>query len=266
MSFKDHFSGHANLYVKARPRYPDALFAWIADEAPARGCVWDAGCGNGQASVALARHFEYVVGTDPSERQIGQAVADPRVEYRVEPAEHTSFAGHAADAVTVAQALHWFDLDAFIREMRRVAKPGALFAAWSYANCSVTPALDAIVAELYGGVLGPYWPPERRLVEEGYASLALPIAPVAAPAFEMRADWSAAQFLAYLSSWSAAQRHRNATGVDAVAAVADEVRAVWGDAAQPRPVRWTLAIRAGRVTQERTAPATVHGQCGRGQP
>ena len=247
MSFKDHFSGHSNLYAQARPHYPEALFAWIAEQAPAPGCVWDAGCGNGQASVALARHFEHVIATDPSERQIGQAVSDPRVEYRAEPAEHTSLIAHSVDAVTVAQALHWFDLDAFVAEVRRVARPGALFAAWSYANCSVTPAVDAIVAELYDRVLGPYWPPERALVDEGYASLTLPFAPVAAPAFEMRMDWSAAQFLAYLSSWSAAQRHRAATDEDAVAAVAEEVRAAWGDAGQPRPVRWTLAIRAGRV-------------------
>jgi ubiquinone/menaquinone biosynthesis C-methylase UbiE len=247
MSFKDHFSGHSNLYARARPRYPGALFAWLAEQAPARGCAWDAGCGNGQASVALARHFERVVATDPSDQQIGQAVPDPRVEYRAEPAEHTSLAAHSADAVTVAQALHWFDLGAFVREVRRVARPGALFAAWSYANCSVAPAVDAIVADIYDRVLGPYWPPERRLVDEGYASLALPFVPVAAPAFEMHVDWSAAQFLAYLSSWSAAQRHRKATGVDAIAAVADNVCAAWGDAAQPRPVRWKLAVRAGRV-------------------
>jgi SAM-dependent methyltransferase len=247
MSFKDHFSGHSDLYAKARPHYPDALFAWIADQAPARRCAWDAGCGNGQASVALARHFERVVATDPSERQIEQAVADPRVEYRSEPAEHTSLDAQSADAVTVAQALHWFDLDAFVREVRRVAKPGALFAAWSYANCHVTPAVDAIIAELYDGVLGPYWPPERKLVDEGYASLALPFAPVAAPAFEMRVDWNAAQFLAYLSSWSAAQRHGKATGENAVAAVAKNVHAAWGDPEQPRPVRWTLAVRAGRL-------------------
>lgn len=247
MSFKDHFSGHSSLYAQARPHYPEALFAWIAEQAPAHECVWDAGCGNGQASVALARHFERVVATDPSERQIAQAVPDPRVEYRAEPAEHTSLAAQSADAVTVAQALHWFDLAAFVAEVRRVARPGALFAAWAYANCSVTPAVDAVVAELYDGVLGPYWPPERALVDEGYASLALPFVPVPAPALEMRVDWDAAQFLAYLSSWSATQRHRRATGVDAVAAVAEELRAAWGDPGQPRPVRWTLAIRAGHI-------------------
>lgn len=247
MSFKDHFSGHSSLYAQARPHYPDALFAWIAGQAPARGCVWDAGCGNGQASVSLARHFDHVIATDPSARQIEQAVADPRVEYRAEPAEHTSLAAHSVDAVTVAQALHWFDLDAFVAEVRRAAKPGALFAAWAYANCSVTPAVDAIVAELYDSVLGPYWPPERKLVDKGYTSLALPFAPITAPRFEMRADWNATQFLAYLSSWSAAQRHHAATSEDAIVAVADSVRAAWGNDTQPRPVRWTLAVRAARI-------------------
>ena len=247
MNFKDHFSGHSDLYLKARPHYPEVLFAWVAGQASARGCAWDAGCGNGQASVALAGHFQRVIATDPSEKQIGNALADPHVEYRNEPAEHTSVEARSVDAITVAQALHWFDLPAFVAEVRRVAKPGALFAAWCYANCSVTPAIDRVIAHLYDGILGAYWSPERRLVDEGYASLDIPFVPVATPALEMRVDWNARQLLAYLESWSAAQRYMHATDQDAVAAVADELIAAWGDAEQPRPVRWMLAVRAARV-------------------
>ncbi len=247
MSFKDHFSRHAGLYAKARPHYPDALFDWIAAEAPVRGCAWDAGCGNGQASVALAQRFERVIATDPSARQIGNAVANPRIDYRNEAAEHTSIADRSVDAVTVAQALHWFDRAAFIAEVRRVAKPGALFAAWCYANCSVTPTVDAVIAHLYDDVLGAYWSPERRLVDEGYASLEFPFTPIAPPAFEMRVDWNARQLLAYLTSWSAAQKYARVTDRDAVAAIADELTAAWQDPERVRPVRWSLAIRAGRV-------------------
>jgi SAM-dependent methyltransferase len=255
MNFKDHFSGHASLYAKARPHYPEALFDWITAEAPARDCAWDAGCGSGQASVALARRFERVIATDPSAQQLGNAAAHPRVEYRNEPQDlsakhggyHTSIDAHSVDAVTIAQALHWFDLPAFITEVRRVTKPGALFAAWCYANCSVTPAVDAVIAHLYDDVLGAYWPPERRLVDEGYASLDIPFRPVAAPAFEMRVDWTGRQLLAYLGSWSAAQRHLQATGHDAVAAIADELLSAWHDPEHVHPVRWTLAVRAGRV-------------------
>lgn len=254
MTFKDLFSGHADLYARVRPHYPDALFDWIAGEAPARGCAWDGGCGNGQASVALAQRFDRVIATDPSARQLGNAVEHPRVDYRNEPRDldtgagyHTSIAEHSIDAITVAQALHWFDLASFIAEVRRVAKRGALFAAWCYANCSVTPAVDAVIAHLYDDVLGAYWSPERRLVDEGYASLVIPFAPVTAPAFDMRVDWNARQLLAYLSSWSSAQKYREATGKDAIAAVAEDLLAAWHDPDRVRPVRWTLGIRAARI-------------------
>ncbi|TAM97056.1 MAG: class I SAM-dependent methyltransferase [Rhodanobacteraceae bacterium] len=247
MNFKDHFSGHSDLYLKARPHYPDALFAWVAAQAPSRGCAWDAGCGNGQASVALAKHFGRVIATDPSEKQIGNAVVDPRVEYRNEPAEHTSIEARSVDAITVAQALHWFDLPAFVAEARRVAKPGALFAVWCYANCNVTPAVDAVIAHLYDDILGGYWSPERRLVDGGYASLDIPFVPVATPALEMRVDWNVHQLLAYLTSWSAAQKYTRATDQDSVAAVADELVEAWDGAERIRPVRWDLAMRAGRV-------------------
>jgi len=115
----------------------------------------------------------------------------------------------------------------------------------------VTPQVDTVIARLYEDTLGAYWPPERRLVDEGYASLALPFEPVRAPAFEMRMEWDAEQLLAYLSSWSAAQRHRAATGRDAVAEIADALRDAWGDPRQSRAVRWNLGMRAGKILQER---------------
>lgn len=247
MNFKDLFSGHSDLYLRARPHYPAALFDWIAAEAPARSCAWDAGCGNGQASVALAARFDHVVATDPSQKQLANAVANSRIDYRNEAAERTTIADRSVDAVTVAQALHWFDLAAFIAEVQRVAVPGALFTAWCYAHCSVTPAVDAVIAHLYEDILGTYWSPERKLVDEGYASLALPFASVGIPAFEMRVEWNLQQLLAYLTSWSAAQKYLKATGEDAVASIAEELAAAWREPERVRPVRWTLAIRAGRV-------------------
>ena len=247
MKFKDLFSGHSDLYLRARPHYPAALFDWVASEAPARDCAWDAGCGNGQASVALATRFGQVIATDPSQKQLGNAVADPRIDYRNEAAEHTTIADRSVDAITVAQALHWFDLAAFITEVQRVAVPGALFAAWCYAHCSVTPTVDAVIAHLYEDILDAYWSPERELVEDGYASLAFPFTSVKSPAFEMRVEWNLLQLLAYLTSWSAAQKYLKATGDDAVASVAEELAAAWREPERVRPVRWTLAIRAGRV-------------------
>src|SRR6185312_4873649 len=161
--------------------------------------------------LGLAAHFGRVVATDPSATQIAQAAAHPRIDYRVEPAERSTLAAGSASLVGVSQALHWFDLDAFHAEVRRVAKPGALLAISAYGNCSVSRGVDAVERRLYADTLGPDWPPERVLVD--------------APSFMMRADWNFAQFLAYLRSWSATQRYAKRTGGDAVQAVTPELAA-----------------------------------------
>lgn len=248
MSFKDHFSSHANVYREARPTYPPALFRWLAAQAPDRALAWDCGCGNGQATVALAEHFEHVTGTDPSANQIAAAEPDARIDYRVEPAEQTSLAAHAVSLVTVAQALHWFDHARFHAEVRRVLKPGGVIAAWAYADCSTgDAAIDRAKDRLYNDLTGPYWPPERAHVESGYATLSFPFVEIAAPRFDMVAHWTADQLLAYLRSWSATQRYLKANGHDPVALIEPELRAAWGEPAQRRDVRWTFHLRAGRV-------------------
>ena len=247
ITFKDHFSGHATLYRDARPLPPADWFAWLAGQAPDRTLAWDAGCGNGQASLGLAAHFERVVATDPSATQIEQAAPHPSIDYRVEPAERSSLPDASASLVCASQALHWFDLDAFQAEVRRVARPGALLAVSAYGNCSVDRAVDAVEQRLYADTLGGDWPPERALVDSGYRDLPLPFATVAAPSFLMRADWDLTQFLAYLRSWSAAQRHLKRTGVDAVAAVEPSLAKAWGDPATVRAVRWPFFTRVGRL-------------------
>jgi SAM-dependent methyltransferase len=253
MAFQDHFSGHSNTYRDARPLYPPALFDWLASVSPARSLAWEAGCGNGQASVALAARFERVFATDPSASQIANAEARPNIEYRVEPGEQCSLAAASADLVTVAQALHWFDFARFFAEAGRVLKPGGVFAAWAYADCRVMPAVDALKDHVYVDLTGPYWPAERAYVDAGYRSIAMPFgagAPfeeIVSPAFEMRVDWNAAQFLAYLRSWSATQRYIKANGSDPVSVIEADVGKAWGNPAERRAVRWDFYVRCGRL-------------------
>ena len=114
--FADHFSGVAEGYAEARPEYPDALFDWIAAVAPATAQAWEPGCGSGQASRGLAARFDAVLATDPSAAQIARARGPANVRFAVEPGERCSLGDGAADAVCVAQALHWFDRPAFFRQ------------------------------------------------------------------------------------------------------------------------------------------------------
>ena len=247
MTFKDHFSIQAATYAMARPTYPPALFSWLAAQCPRRELAWDAGAGNGQCAVALAARFTRVVATEPSAAQLANAVPRPNLEYRHEPAETPSLAPDSVDLLTVAQALHWFDLARFWPAARRVLRADAVVAAWSYERCSVDAAVDRVFLHLYEDLLGQYWPPERAHVADGYARLPFPFARLAVPAFDMALDWTLPQYLAYLGSWSATQRCIAATGNDPVAALADEFAAAWGVPATPRCVRWPLVVHAGRA-------------------
>jgi SAM-dependent methyltransferase len=245
MTFKDHFSSHANVYAESRPDYPAALFAYLADLCSTRELVWDCATGNGQAAQALASYFTRVVATDASAAQIEAARPGANIEYAVAPAEAVPLTACSVDMVTVAQALHWFDIDAFFASVRRVLKPGGVLAVWSYGLTRITPAVDQVIAELYDGVLGDYWPPERKLVERGYADIQLPFEALTPPPFEMRRNWSLDQLLAYLNSWSSTQRYLRQHGNNPLALVQSELQSAWGSD-RVLPVIWPLTVKLCR--------------------
>lgn len=243
--FADHFSAVAAGYASARPGYPDALFDWIAANAPGRALAWDAGCGSGQASRGLAARFARVHASDPSAAQVAQARGPANVAFVVEPAERCSLADGSADVACVAQALHWFDREAWFAECGRVLRPGGLLVAWGYRDIVVPPAIAGANARLQSAIR-PYWPPERALVDAGYAGFDWPFAPVAVPRFELQADWPLERLLGYFGSYSATRRHREATGTDPVARLAGAFADGWGDPARTRRVSWPLFVHARR--------------------
>jgi SAM-dependent methyltransferase len=246
-SWKDHFSGHAADYSAFRPGYPQSLIDYLATVAPATGTVLDCGCGGGQLSVPLASRFERVIATDASAQQIAHAEAHPQVEYRTAPAEASGLPDASVDLVTVAQAAHWLDLPAFYGEVRRVAKSGGVVALITYGIHKVTPEIDAVVARFYADTIGPYWPPERRLVEEGYRSLPFPFAEFAAPGLAIEEHWDLEQLLGYINTWSAVQKATQALGSSPMPSLADAVAPFWGEPSSARTVIWPLTVRAGRV-------------------
>ena len=243
-AFKDHFSAHAGNYARARPRYPENLFRCLAGIADKRDLAWDCATGNGQAAESLARYFDAVVATDASASQIGQASPVPGVAFRVAPAESSGLAPGSVDLVTVAQALHWFELERFFDEVRRVLKTRGVLAVWCYGTCRISPECDRLVHGLYAD-LDDYWPPEREMVESGYRDIDLPGNAIECPAFAMTALWSAADMLAYLGTWSATQRYVRAHGTDPVAALAKELEAAWGGSQQT--VSWPLHLKVARL-------------------
>lgn len=243
--FKDHFSGHASSYAEYRPTYPEALFAFLADCCERHDLAWDCATGNGQAALALTRYFDRVIASDASEAQIAKAEPHPDLVYRVARAEESGLDDKSVDLITVAQAAHWFDVPAFCDEAHRVLVPGGVLAIWSYANCQVSPECDKVINELYADIVGPYWLPEREIVEGGYESIELPMPLIHPPKIGMKIEWEPETMLGYLRTWSASQLYLKDRGDDPVALIESKLRRVWGDGR--REVTWPLNIKIGRV-------------------
>lgn len=246
-SFQDHFSGHAAHYAASRPSYPDVMFADLAKLCTTRDCAWDCATGNGQAARSLAQHFDRVVATDASAEQIASARPQHNIDYRVAPAEAPGLGSGTIDLVTVAQALHWFDVERFFAAAKDVLRPGGVLAYWCYGFCSVESGCDEVTQSVYKFV-DEFWPPERVIVEEGYRSIDVPLPTIEGGDYEMQVQWRAGQMLDYIHSWSACQRYERAKGRSPLDGFATTLRERWGDGA--RTVRWPLELTVCR------APAT----------
>jgi SAM-dependent methyltransferase len=243
MRFKDLFSKQAAGYAKFRPRYPQTLFDYLGAIAPRRHVAWDCATGNGQAAVGLAPVFDRVIATDASETQIANAQSHERIDYRVVAAENSGIGSETVDLIMVAQALHWFDLDRFYAEARRVLKNNGVFAASAYNLLNIESAIDLVVNRYYYKVVGPFWPPERKLVEQ-FVHLAFPFHEIDAPRFEMTVLWNLDHLLGY-QTWSSTKRFIAAHASNSLEQIIDELRAAWGDSQQARNVTWSLVLRIG---------------------
>lgn len=238
---------HADLYRRYRPTYPPELYAWLAGLVRGRHVAWDCATGNGQAALGLADHFTRVVATDASVEQLRRAYPHERVRYAAATAEAAPLRDASVDLVTVAQALHWLGHDAFYREVRRVARPGAVLAAWVYTLFSVDPQVDAVMTHFHHDVLGPWWPPQRAHVRGLYRTLPFPFDEIDDPGFVMRPRWTRADLLAQVSTWSAVARCRAGTGRDPIPLLAERVCDVWPDEGEVRDVDWPIHARVGRL-------------------
>ena len=256
MNFKDHFSGHADQYARFRPKYPDALFAYLADQAPRRQLAWDCATGSGQAATALAVHFNRVVATDASENQIKHATQHERVDYRVSPAEASDLDSCSLDLITVAQAVHWFQHEAFYKEVRRCLRPNGVLAVWAYERMEISPEIDLILYDFYDNIVGPFWPPEREYVKSRYKTLPFDLPEIAAPPFFMNVNWSLPRLLGYLETWSAVQRYMEKHEVNPILSLNASLLPFWGEPDTARLIRWPLILKIGKLPGPQLRRAT----------
>ncbi|MGG5874060.1 class I SAM-dependent methyltransferase [Pseudomonas peli] len=239
------FGARADAYACFRPHYPQNLFAWLAAQCPERTRALDIACGNGQASYPLLEHFKQVLACDASLEQLQAGADQAGLQLFVAKAQAQPLHSHSLDLIVVAQALHWFATPAFFAEVHRLLKPGGVFCAWCYSLMRIDAELDTLIDDFYWNTLGGYWPTGRASVDAGYRDIDNPLKALTPPALAIEASWTLEQLLGYLRTWSAVQRYEQQNGADPLLQLQPKLRQAWGDAKQPRFVRWPLHFLAG---------------------
>ena len=220
------------------------MFEFLGSITPSRELAWDCATGNGQAAVELAGIFDHVIATDASESQIANGETHEQVEYQVASAEESNLPSRQFDLVLVAQALHWLNHDRFYREVRRVLKENGVFAASAYNLLRGEQPIKEIVRRYYYKIVGPYWPPERALIEK-FEEIPFPFPERKTPKFEIVAEWNLEHLVGYLRSWSSTQRFIAATNRDPLEQIAADLQRAWGDPLETRRIVWPLILRVG---------------------
>jgi ubiquinone/menaquinone biosynthesis C-methylase UbiE len=241
------FSTVAKEYGAARPGYPDELFNWLASVVTTRETAWDAATGSGQAAWGLADRFERVIATDVSAEQLRHARQHPRIEYRLARSEDSGLPDRSVDLAVSAAAIHWFDRPGYYKELRRVIRPGGVAAAWTYHVAHVDPPLNRILWWFYKDVVGPYYPPGVRLVDDRYAGIELPGEEIEPPSFHTTVRWNARQVAGFVRSWSAVPIYIEATKRDPVPELLAAVEAAFGGPDVVRELSFPLYVRAARL-------------------
>ncbi|XP_021824703.1 putative methyltransferase DDB_G0268948 [Prunus avium] len=254
------FDKQADVYLDARPTYPKEWYSKLAVLTPHHTLAWDVGTGNGQAALSVAEHYEQVIGTDVSESQLQRAMLHPRVRYAHTPLSITddeliALVGgeDSVDLVTVAQAVHWFDLPKLYNLVSRVLKkPGGVFAVWCYNDIEVDPTFDPIMKRFHDTTL-PFWDKNAQYVFDGYKTLPFPFESVGFGSegnplpLDIPKQLSFEGFLKMLRSWSAVTTAKD-QGVDLLPEkVVKEFEGAWGGSKLVRSVSYKAFMLAGKV-------------------
>jgi ubiquinone/menaquinone biosynthesis C-methylase UbiE len=241
---KDRFSSHANEYAQFRPTYPSDLYEFIFQHVKHFDAAWDCGTGNGQAARDLSMRFKKVFATDISVKQIQNAYKKENIFYSLAN-ERTEFPDESFDLITVAQAVHWFNMEDFSHEIIRVSKPSGIVALWGYGLLSINPTIDELVNQFYTEVVGPYWDPERRHIDEQYKNLFFPFKEIKSPQFTFSTRWTFEDLAGYLNTWSAVKNYSMAIGENLIDNFMDQLKIYWKDETQT--VNFPIFLKMGII-------------------
>lgn len=243
---KDNFSNTAEKYANFRPSYPAPLIEYIANLCDHKVAAWDCGTGNGQVAMELCKYFQRVFATDISQNQIDNAYWDDKITYEVEAAESCSFPNKSFDLITIAQAIHWFDFDLFYEQVRRTIKPKGLIAIIAYGLIQIDDSVDTILKELYTDILGSFWDPERKMIDEQYKTIPFPFTEMETPSFSIELNWTLDHLMGYLHTWSAVEHYQKSKNAHPILLIKDKLKKAWGKDAK-KQIQFPIYLRLGKA-------------------
>ena len=243
---KDNFSSKSSSYAKYRPTYPQELYQFLKEKLDKTEKAWDCGTGNGQVAGALAKFFKEVQATDISQQQLDNAIIQHNIHYSVQAAEKTNFPDNSFDLITVAQAIHWFNFEAFYKEVARVLKPDGIIAVIGYSLFKSNPKTDEVILKFYHDIVGPFWDEERKYLDKKYKTIPFPFIEIESPRFEQEYQWTFAHLIGYLKTWSAVKHYEKANGENPVALIEEELKATFG---AKNKVVFPILFRCGKLAK-----------------
>lgn len=233
-------------YAKFRPIYPQILGEFLGAAVKQNKLAVDIGCGNGQLTSLLTKHFAKVIGIDPSQSQIDNAAKYNNVEYICAPAEQLPQL-NPVNLITVAQAAHWFDLPSFYTNAKKLAAKDGLLALICYGTVNPGDDLADVFTDFYKNQINTFWTFDRSLIDNGYANLDFPFKEIPTPVFKLEYDWDYQQFLGYISTWSAVKNALNSGHGDMLDNFANEFAKAWGNKSAKRTISWPIHIRMANI-------------------
>ncbi|KAG8367838.1 hypothetical protein BUALT_Bualt16G0114300 [Buddleja alternifolia] len=256
------FIKQAKQYSVGRPSYPQELFNFIASKTPSHDLAWDVGTGSGQAAQALANIYKNVIATDTSPKQLEFAPKLPNIKYQctspnisMSDLQHDIGSQSSFDLVTIAQAMHWFDLPTFYQQVKWILKkPNGVIAAWCYTVPEVNTHVDSLFQKFYTINAGPYWESPRELVDKKYETIDFPFEPVdelehnGPFRFDSEKVMDVEDYFTYLRSWSAYQTAKE-KGVELLTDnVIQDFKRVWNETGKiEKIVTFPIYLRIGKV-------------------
>ncbi|KAF8019151.1 hypothetical protein BT93_H3896 [Corymbia citriodora subsp. variegata] len=208
----------------------------------------------------VAEQYDQVIATDVSAAQLKCAMQNPRVRYIHTPIpisndEIVTLIGgeNSVDLITVAQAVHWFDLPNFYALVTRLLrKPGGVIAVWCYNDVEVSSTFDPVMKRFHDTTL-PFWDPNIKHIFDNYKKLPFPFKSVGLGCegeplpLDIPKELSFKGFLSMLRSWSAVTTAKE-QGVDLLSeGIVRELEDAWGGSDLVRCIVYKAFMLAGTV-------------------